>query len=134
VGAFVLYSEGVLYVRRRILEETRAHLAREHPKEGVGLWAGRREVEALVPLPNVHERPLWAYRADPLAVLRALKALEAQGLGLLAIYHSHPQGPAWPSETDRKEAYWRVPYVIFGTDGFRAFLLPEGQEVGIVVV
>lgn len=75
-----------------------------------------------------------AYRADPLAVLRALKALEAQGLGLLAIYHSHPQGSAWPSGTDRKEAYWRVPYVIFGTDGFRAFLLPEGREVEIVVV
>ncbi|MGQ9735302.1 MAG: Mov34/MPN/PAD-1 family protein [Thermaceae bacterium] len=124
----------MLYVKRRILEETRAHLLRESPKEGVGLWGGRREVEMLIPLPNVHERPLWAYRADPLAVLRALKALEAQGLGLLAIYHSHPQGPAFPSETDRKEAYWRVPYVIFGMDAFRAFLLPEGQEVEVVVV
>ncbi|EIA38673.1 hypothetical protein RLTM_08414 [Thermus parvatiensis] len=27
-----------------------------------------------------------------------------------------------------------MPYVIFGTDGVRAFLLPEGQEVALVVL
>ena len=83
----------MLYVPRGLLEETRAHLLREAPKEGVGLWAGRREVERGIPLPNVH-----------------------------------------PSPRDIKEARWRVPYVIFGTDGVRAFLLPEGQEVALVVL
>jgi proteasome lid subunit RPN8/RPN11 len=63
-----------------------------------------------------------------------LKALEKEGMALLAIYHSHPKGPAFPSPTDLQEARWRVPYVIFGTDGFRAFLLPEGREVEIVVL
>ncbi|RTI27599.1 Mov34/MPN/PAD-1 family protein, partial [Thermus scotoductus] len=48
--------------------------------------------------------------------------------------HSHPAGPALPSPTDIKEARWRVPYVIFGTDGVRAFLLPEGREVSIVAL
>ena len=114
----------MLYVPRGLLEETRAHLLREAPKEGVGLWAGRREVERVIPLPNVHPSPLTAYLADPLALLKALKALEREGLSLLALYHSHPKGPA----------RWRVPYVIFGTDGVRAFLLPEGQEVALVVL
>ncbi|RTH08432.1 metal-dependent protease of the PAD1/JAB1 superfamily, partial [Thermus scotoductus] len=41
---------------------------------------------------------------------------------------------ALPSPTDIKEARWRVPYVIFGTDGVRAFLLPEGREVSIVAL
>jgi len=100
----------------------------------VGLWAGRREVERVIPLPNVHPSPLTAYLADPLALLKALKALEREGLSLLAIYHSHPKGPALPSPRDIKEARWRVPYVIFGTDGVRAFLLPEGQEVALVVL
>ena len=113
----------MLYVPRGLLEETRAHLLREAPKEGVGLWAGRREVERVIP-----------YLADPLALLKALKALEREGLSLLAIYHSHPKGPALPSPRDIKEARWRVPYVIFGTDGVRAFLLPEGQEVALVVL
>ncbi|WP_460172111.1 M67 family metallopeptidase [Thermus sp. FJN-A] len=124
----------MLYVPRGILEETRAHLLREAPREGVGLWAGRREVERVFPLPNVHPNPLTGYLAEPVALLRALKEMEREGVQLLAIYHSHPQGPAYPSPTDILEARWRVPYVIFGTDGFRAFLLPEGQEVGVAVL
>ncbi|WP_423247893.1 M67 family metallopeptidase [Thermus albus] len=119
----------MLYVSRRLLEETRTHLDKEVPREGVGLWAGRREVERVIPLPNVHPEPLVGYLAEPLALLRALKELEREGLSLLAIYHSHPKGPALPSPTDIREARWRVPYVIFGTDGVRAFLLPEGREV-----
>ncbi|WP_038047903.1 Mov34/MPN/PAD-1 family protein [Thermus caliditerrae] len=124
----------VLYVPRRLLEATRAHLAQEAPKEGVGLWAGRREVERVIPLPNAHPEPLTGYLAEPLALLKALKALEREGLALLAIYHSHPRGPAFPSPTDIREARWRVPYVIFGTDGFRAFLLPEGREVPLTLL
>ena len=91
-------------------------------------------MERVLPLPNVHPNPLTGYLAEPLALLRALKELEREGLSLLAIYHSHPQGPAFPSPTDIREARWRGPYVIFGTDGFRAFLLPEGQEVGVAVL
>ena len=124
----------VLYVPRRLLEETRTHLQKEAPKEGVGLWAGRREVERVIPLPNAHPEPLVGYLAEPLALLRALKEMEREGLALLAIYHSHPRGPALPSPTDIREARWRVPYVIFGTDGVRAFLLPEGQEVPMALL
>jgi proteasome lid subunit RPN8/RPN11 len=124
----------VLYLPRRLLQETEAHLQGEAPREGVGLWAGRREVERAIPLPNVHPSPLTGYLADPLALLKALRELEREGLSLLAIYHSHPQGPALPSPTDIREARWRVPYVIFGTDGFRAFLLPEGREVAVAVL
>ncbi|QWK23145.1 MAG: M67 family metallopeptidase [Thermus antranikianii] len=124
----------MLYVPRRLLEETRTHLQKEAPKEGVGLWAGRREVERVIPLPNAHPEPLVGYLAEPLALLRALKEMEKEGLALLAIYHSHPRGPALPSPTDIREARWRVPYVIFGTDGVRAFLLPEGQEVPMALL
>ncbi len=124
----------ILYVPKKLLEETRAHLQKEAPREGVGLWAGRREVERVIPLPNAHPNPLTGYLAEPLALLRALKALEQEGLSLLAIYHSHPAGPALPSPKDIKEARWRVPYVIFGTDGVRAFLLPEGEEVALAVL
>ncbi|WP_234506809.1 MULTISPECIES: M67 family metallopeptidase [Thermus] len=124
----------MLYVPKKLLEETRAHLQREAPREGVGLWAGRREVERVIPLPNAHPNPLTGYLAEPLALLKALKALEQEGLSLLAIYHSHPAGPALPSPTDIREARWRVPYVIFGMDGVRAFLLPEGEEVALAVL
>jgi proteasome lid subunit RPN8/RPN11 len=109
---------------------------RAAPLEAVGAFVGRfGRVERIVPLPNVHPAPEVAYRADPKALLALLRALEASGEELLAFYHSHPGGLARPSETDRQEAYWNVPYVIFGlAEGrARAFLLPGGEAVPIRV-
>lgn len=126
----------VLRVGQAELERTLRHLRSELPREGVGLWAGRGgRVERVVPLPNVHERPQLAYTADPGALLRGIRDLEREGLELLAIYHSHPRGPASPSSSDRMQAYWRVPYVIFALESgeVRAYNLPEGEEVRLHV-
>ncbi|MER3443811.1 MAG: metal-dependent protease of the PAD1/JAB1 superfamily [Meiothermus sp.] len=126
----------MLRVSQAVLEDTFYHLLSEAPGEGVGLWAGRQGlVERAVPLPNVHPTPRVAYHADPAALLRAVQGLEREGLELLAIYHSHPSGPAQPSPTDRGQAYWRVPYVIFALESgeVRAYNLPEGEEVRLHV-
>jgi proteasome lid subunit RPN8/RPN11 len=40
---------------------------------------------------------------EPRAQVEVLLDLEAQGLELLAIYHSHPSGPLRPSATDVAE-------------------------------
>jgi proteasome lid subunit RPN8/RPN11 len=37
---------------------------------------------------------------DPKAQLQVFKELETKKWDLLAIYHSHPNGPATPSQTD----------------------------------
>ncbi|WP_027883231.1 M67 family metallopeptidase [Meiothermus rufus] len=127
----------MLRVSRTCLEQTLAHLHRVQPAEGVGLWAGREgRVERVWPLVNVHPEPWRAYEAHPQALLEALRALERMGLELLAIYHSHPTGVAWPSSTDRRLAFWRVPYVIVAlqTGEVRAFRLPEGEVVPLEVV
>ncbi|MCS7057527.1 MAG: M67 family metallopeptidase [Meiothermus sp.] len=124
----------VLRLSKDCLEQTLAHLRGAYPEEGVGLWLGRAgRVERVLPLKNIHPTPWLRYRAEPQAVLRALQGAEAEGMELLAIYHSHPQGPAEPSSTDVAEAYWRVPYVIFDLKRgiYRAYRLPEGEEVGL---
>lgn len=126
----------MLRVGRVELERTLQHLRSELPKEGVGLWAGRGgRVERVLPLPNVHQTPQVAYTADPGALVREIRDLEREGLELLAIYHSHPLGPARPSPSDKMQAYWRVPYVIFALESgeVRAYNLPEGEEVGLYV-
>ncbi len=122
----------MLRIPRTCFEQTLAHLHRVQPAEGVGLWAGREgRVEQVWPLTNVHPEPWRGYEAHPQALLEALRALERMGLELLAIYHSHPTGAAWPSPTDRRLAFWRVPYVIVAlqTGEVRAFRLHEGEEV-----
>ncbi len=106
------------------------------PEEAVGLLVGRAgRALAAWPLANASPRPRVHYLADPAALLAALQRADAEGLEVVAVYHSHPAGRARPSARDRAEASWRVPYVILGlAEGrTRAFRLPEGDEVEIRV-
>lgn len=126
----------MLRISAQLLSDTQKHLARQMPFEGVGLWLGKAgRVIQVVPLANIHSNPRVAYTASPTAVLSCLKQAEAHGLELLAIFHSHPTGHATPSESDRAQAFWRVPYVIVAIAGgdTRAWKLPELEEVAVVV-
>ncbi len=130
-------SGAVLCVREEAWQAAWEHARRARPEEAVGAFVGPPYCAIrAVPLPNVAENPRVAYRADPTALLRLLREVEKQGEALLAFYHSHPAGLARPSERDREEARWPLPYVIFGlAEGrARAYLLPSGQEVAIEVV
>ena len=120
-----------------LLERLWAQAQAEAPRECLGLLGGVDErVQALYPLSNVAEDPERAYRADPLELLRAFRALDREGLSLLGLYHSHPRGPARPSDTDRALAAYTVPYLILDPVGreLRAYRLPEGAEVTVQVL
>ena len=47
-----------------------------------------------------------AYFMDPKEMLQAFKDMRARQLDLVAIYHSHPHSPAYPSTTDIGLAYY----------------------------
>ena len=127
---------GTLCVGKAAWDAAWEHVRLERPREAVGAFVGRQCARRAVPLPNVAEDPRVAYRADPAALFRLLREAEAAGEAVLAFYHSHPMGLARPSARDRAEAYWPLPYVIFGLaeDRARAYLLPSGEEVLIEVV
>ncbi|PNY82486.1 Mov34/MPN/PAD-1 family protein [Deinococcus koreensis] len=115
-----------------------AHAAREAPRECVGVLGGRQtgdlaQVTALYPLGNISARPEHEYLADPGHLLRALRAMTADGQTLVALYHSHPRGPSWPSPTDTRLASYPVPYLIadLRRRELRAFRLPACQPVPI---
>lgn len=119
-------------MREALLAQAQAAL----PLECVGLIVGKSwQTARLQPLPNVAEHPERAYLAEPSALLAALKALDADDEVLLAIYHSHPSGPAMPSATDLSEARYEVPHLIVApaTGTIRAFeLTPDGyREISI---
>ena len=97
----------------------------------------------LYPVANVAGDPRQAFLMEPHAQLQAMREMRTAGEHLVGIYHSHPEGPAQPSETDRAQAaYPDVLYFIaalspdrrggelraFHFDG-RAF-----QELGIEIV
>lgn len=55
---------------------------------------------------NVHESPETRYLIDTKQVVEAFRASDDFDRELVAIYHSHPRSPAYPSPTDRAEARW----------------------------
>jgi proteasome lid subunit RPN8/RPN11 len=67
---------------------------------------------------NVAETPRTRYRIDPERQLALIEAIEGDGLDVVGFYHSHPAGPARPSETDVARATWPgYSYVICALDG-----------------
>lgn len=121
-----------LIVNGVLLDEMLAHVAGLWPEEACGLVGGRdgRAVR-LYPVENTRHSPV-AFEMDPLQQIKAMLAMEAEGLDLIAIYHSHPDGPARPSATDVANAYYpdAVQLIISLADrarpSVRAFTIVDG--------
>jgi [CysO sulfur-carrier protein]-S-L-cysteine hydrolase len=109
----------------------RKHVRQNAPLEACGLLAGKNSrVEMRLGIPNAERSPV-RYRMEPMAQLRAFQRYETAGLELLAIYHSHPDGPDHPSPTDTAEAFYPVVQIIwFKLDGrwkARGFRIEGGK-------
>ncbi len=99
----------------RLTAEQAAAIRRQgeqgYPLEQCGVLLGDREegvsiVREARPLPNAEsDRPETAFSIAP-DTLRDLMREERQtGRQILGFYHSHPDAPACPSETDRLAAW-----------------------------
>jgi proteasome lid subunit RPN8/RPN11 len=99
-GLKVTYTDW-LSMRQRVQAAT--------PFEACGLLVGRgREVGRVIPIENVAPSA-HRYRMNPAQQIQAQFDMEANGVELLAIYHSHPEGGKQPSAIDIAE--WRYPGV-----------------------
>jgi len=116
------------------------HLQLQYPKEGCGLLAGRAgQATQIYPVDNILNSPS-TYEMEPLQQIRALLAMEEQGDALAAIYHSHPQGPSTPSETDVALSYYPdAVYLIVSLTNFdepevRGFRIVDGRVTEILII
>lgn len=83
-------------LRAQVLE----HALREAPREAVGLLGGIGGT-ASVALPLRNRAPgLHEFFADPYEQFQAERGLAGEGLEVVAIYHSHPDGGPRPSQAD----------------------------------
>lgn len=110
--------------------ETRLYLKNEHynimlndvrsraPEEACGLVAGvDSRSEKIYAITNVESSPV-RFRMAPEEQLSAFNDIESLDLKLLAIYHSHPDGPIGPSSSDITEfAYPDTLYLIWSIVG-----------------
>ncbi len=96
-----------LVLSQEHFEQILKHGRTEAPNEACGLLAGRDGyVTHVLPAANVAENPQVRYLMDPHKQIHHFHMIEEQGLELLAIYHSHPVGRAYPSPTDLSMAYY----------------------------
>lgn len=110
---------------------------RAAPRECVGFLAGSEPGLAteIHPLENVAPDPTTSFLAHPPGVIRALSTIARQGCVIVAVFHSHPAGPAQPSRRDLELAAWEVPTVIIdaASGALRAFLLlDDARELPIL--
>ena len=114
---------------RRQAEHLRAiedHARRGYPREVCGVLVGRREadvaVEDVIPVENrEREAPRVRYQIAPEDLLRIQRESRASQRDVVGFYHSHPDHPARPSETDRRIAAEGlsdgVVHMVFSVDG-----------------
>ena len=90
------------------LNQLIAQARRDAPNETCGLIGGKNgRALQIYPLKNVDENPRIRYLADPQELLHAVRDVEeAHDWEVLAIYHSHPASPAYPSPTDVARAFY----------------------------
>jgi proteasome lid subunit RPN8/RPN11 len=123
-----------LLVAPGILEEVIKHAKAAYPREGCGLISGIR----FIPITNI-ALSASEFEMNPAELVNTLRDFRNSGEQLVAIYHSHPHGPAEPSKLDTQRAHYpEVAHLIVsladpGNPQVRAFRILDGEVLEIEV-
>jgi desampylase len=116
------HKNQILILKSHLLEQIIHHAEQGYPYEICGLAGGRGDtVETVTHIPNASPTPHHTYDMERQAMVDAIVAFQRAGQGVLAIYHSHPDGDPVPSERDIAEATWPdAVYIIIGVSDTEA--------------
>lgn len=126
----------MIALSREHLAEIRAAAAAAYPEECCGLVIGVDGAEGCrasrtVPSPNVAADRRRSFEIEPRVLFRCQRGLRGTPERLIAVYHSHPEGRAAPSERDLAMALdpvlvWLIVAVVGGRAGaMEAYRLEE---------
>jgi [CysO sulfur-carrier protein]-S-L-cysteine hydrolase len=130
-----------LTITESIFERIISHCRSVYPNEACGILAGEGStVRKIYEMTNAEPSPV-SFFMDPKEQFSAMKEMRGEGLHMLAIYHSHPGSPAYPSAKDVSLAFYPDSlYVIVGLSEkdkpeVRVYEIVEGNvrdvEIGI---
>lgn len=109
------------------MQEISSHGEYTFPEECCGILIGEYEddqpiVKEIRRMRNTNKGSRnTRYNMDPLELITLEKELDDKGLEMLGIYHSHPNHPSRPSETDLKFAWPNLSYIVLSVqDGTAA--------------
>ena len=121
----------MLKIKQEIVDRIVAQGRTEAPLEACGYLAEKDDVICQhFELTNIDKSPVH-FSMDPAEQFAAVKECRNQGLKIRAVYHSHPETPARPSNEDIKLAYDpSLSYVIVSladTDpSIKSFVIQKG--------
>lgn len=132
----------MIKMSQSVYDEIVAHALKDTPIEACGYLAGLNgEVKYAIPMKNTDESNEH-FSFDPQEQFDAFKKTQKEGLRLIAVYHSHPETPARPSEEDIRLAYDpNVSYIIVSlaaeTPDMKSFIIKnktvEKEEIEIIL-
>ncbi len=92
-----------------------AHAQDSWPEECCGLLLGSADaIHEHVPAQNRAAERVRRYLIAPADHFAAIRRARARGLDVVGAYHSHPSGPAAPSQTDLDESFTDFLFLIVG--------------------
>ncbi|MBC7961542.1 MAG: M67 family metallopeptidase, partial [Steroidobacteraceae bacterium] len=94
----------MLHIPNEIHDDLIAHAMEGFPLEVCGILGGSSDtVSAIYRMTNT-DASNEHFMMDPREQFTVVKDLRAKGISMLAIYHSHPESPARPSDEDIRMA------------------------------
>ena len=96
----------MLRIPSNITEEMIAHAKADFPLECCGILAGKDDTISHIYKVINNDKSRVSYLMDPKEQIRVFKEMRTLGIEMKAIYHSHPNHPAYPSMTDVELAYY----------------------------
>lgn len=129
-----------LIISQHIFDEMISHCKEAYPNEACGILAGKGdEVSKMYKMTNAENSPV-SYFMDSKEQFKVMKDIRENSLAMLAIFHSHPSSPAYPSAKDVSLAFYEDSiYVIVSLSEkepvVKGFLIGEGviKEIRISV-
>ncbi len=128
-----------LYLTRKHRRDIVDHCRSQAPLEACGLLSGRGSQVKTVHRMTNKDKSEEHYMMEPKEQFQVFKKLRETGGAVLGIYHSHPETEAYPSEEDKRLAFYPTTvYLIVSLTGekpvFRGFIIDEKDNVSEVPV
>jgi len=103
----------MIQIPESVYQEMIDHAKKSYPQEACGFVAGKDGLASyFIPMENI-DRSSVTYSMNPKEQLHAFKRMEKDQKDLLGIFHSHVASAAYPSQTDRRMAFYpEVSYLI----------------------
>jgi proteasome lid subunit RPN8/RPN11 len=131
-----------LYLNADHWAQMEADVKAKAPEEACGIVVGQENCSQLViPVTNILHSP-FRFRMEPEEQLNAFILAEGKSMDILAVYHSHPQGPDQPSATDLLELsfpgiiylIWYIRVNQWNCRGYLMYPQMDALEVPVIIL